>query len=765
MGLTVLTGTLGGLLAALLIACLVALGAALLLRRWVHRSRELRTALEARVRLLQDHLDAAQDRQESLSRSLKVLDATVGELRAARDQSVAVGAAHERARGIWKGRYLEAVGKHNDLVRRYNLLQETARALKQENQQLSSQATAFSQQLQNPQDEIQRLLLDKQGLEGQIAALNQEVRAVVGQAVDLREQLEQANRTHEELMRQGTNLQGKLADLEQRKQTLHHQVTVLQEANEASIQETKHHEQTILSLQDQNRQLEGRVQLLEGQCQSLDANNKELQQEVERENQKSLELKRQCQASRQENEQLRGENQKLCEKLKQLEQDLQEFRKRLSAVTVQPEGPIKIPASFSGGHVHLGLDFGTHSTKLIARFRSDNKARVLFLDDPSEGYPAFAAPSLVRLKDGKLYFGKRALQMSGGHLYRSLKVDLLPPSPAGQWGNATYPDGPLPDLLVALYLTWVLGRVKDAFSEKETFRSTLNVAAPMDHLEDQRLKYRYLQVVQAAWEATCGTDTIAVHQGVELNTVGPQFKLLLGRSVPDHTVRQFEILPETLAPLVSLRQDPKTGEGLHLMIDMGAGTTELSISLLVKDLDATGIITCYFDRSTLLGGDNFTDNDTQNQANPGVHATVEAQLRDKLVSEIKAVWVSGFQKDKDAGRGTKEVWKRLQVVLSGGGLRRNGLEAAIKSHCPMYPFLPEDRKYNITWHSPVELDFVGGPVGFNPEAFLAYLAVAHGLSVQRPKWPTLHFPKGVTVLPPPPVKDDALNHRYTQTVE
>jgi hypothetical protein len=184
---------------------------------------------------------------------------------------------------------------------------------------------------------------------------------------------------------------------------------------------------------------------------------------------------------------------------------------------------IVIPSWASTGAINLGLDFGTYSTKLIMRVRGASKRPlVLFLDEPDPEYPAFAVPSLVCLSNGKLFFGQEA-RRRGGHLFSSLKVSLLPPPPLGTWDPDDFPHGTTPDLLVAIYLAWILGRVKMAVGEDRASRFSLNVAAPMNHVENQALKERYLQVVNAAWQAAFENAAPLVTQEAELNRLGSVF--------------------------------------------------------------------------------------------------------------------------------------------------------------------------------------------------------------------------------------------------
>jgi hypothetical protein len=427
---------------------------------------------------------------------------------------------------------------------------------------------------------------------------------------------------------------------------------------------------------------------------------------------------------------------------------------------------IVIPSWASTGAINLGLDFGTYSTKLIMRVRGASKRPlVLFLDEPDPEYPAFAVPSLVCLSNGKLFFGQEA-RRRGGHLFSSLKVSLLPPPPLGTWDPDDFPHGTTPDLLVAIYLAWILGRVKMAVGEDRASRFSLNVAAPMNHVENQALKERYLQVVNAAWQAAFENAAPLVTQEAELNRLGSVFTSLLARPVPALENRRFEILPETLAPLASLFWDPKTHAGLYMMVDMGAGTTELSVSR-VSEPGEDGAMVCYEDNSVLLGGNMFRENDRQNAASTENHTRVENRMKTTLRSEFRRVWYSGFLKEKDAGRTAKYQWKQLNVVLAGGGLRRQGLQETIEASSPLDTgYFIDPTGYTVNWHGPADLVFDEGEPAFvlrDPLDSPAYLAVACGLSLERQKWPKFYYPKEVPVRRREPGATNPYERTYSQS--
>jgi hypothetical protein len=410
---------------------------------------------------------------------------------------------------------------------------------------------------------------------------------------------------------------------------------------------------------------------------------------------------------------------------------------------------IKLPPDFPSQAVNLGLDFGTNSTKLIFQGRNDEQRNwVPFLDAPCEndGCPPFAIPSLVRLsEDGRLWFGREAFKDRGGQLFRSLKVDLLPPSETGQWQKPAYPTGLTPQLLVACYLSWVLGRVKGVLSQRLDDRFFLAIAAPMNHVEDERLLESYLPIVHAAWIFALGKGERAVLQGDELAALRPRFEGLFGLPVPSLKERRFIIFPETLAPMVSRMQDADSEEGLRLMVDMGAGTTEYSVSKITAGAGETSIA-CYADRSILLGGDQFNALDSL-PGSASDRAAKEEKLLSEMLLEFRRTFHSGYEKDMNGGRSVRQRWAELEVMLSGGGLHRSGLEEAIRGDNLPARHNLDNPRYSVVWHSPRNLLPIGEPKGFKfDEKTRHFLAVAHGLALPRAKWPKFAFPAEVVTL-------------------
>jgi len=98
-----------------------------------------------------------------------------------------------------------------------------------------------------------------------------------------------------------------------------------------------------------------------------------------------------------------------------------------------------------------------------------------------------------------------------------------------------------------------------------------------------------------------------VEDGGDFGALTREFEERKCEPVPAARERRFAVLPETIAPLVSLMKNPQRLRGKHLVIDMGAGTTELSINH-VPDREGDAIL-CFFDQSVRLGTSQFEAGD------------------------------------------------------------------------------------------------------------------------------------------------------------
>lgn len=382
----------------------------------------------------------------------------------------------------------------------------------------------------------------------------------------------------------------------------------------------------------------------------------------------------------------------------------------------------------------IGFDFGTHSTKVVVRERGQPGGSIAHFDQDAEGYPRHASPSLVRCVDARFYFGTEALKRHGGKLFRSLKVSLLPQveHPVGSFSDEL--DSPL---LVAAYFAWAFQKLRESLKTSADASVFINIAAPMGHFESPELKNRYLQIIQAAWHLSSSSEPRSVHQGIAVSSVAEMIGPLLKEPVIGPELRRFEVLPETIAPVVSLSLDPWMKPGMYMIIDTGAGTTEMSV-FHVGESGIDQKVLCYRDETMLLGGNDLQL--AERHAGPGTHPELDAIIS-RLKKQYGRIWQLGYQLDAP-NHLSRRRWQQLTLVLSGGGTRHESVAAHLSGMNPMRPWPQKHTDLTVCRHVPGTLDL-------DPEMDEddgSMFAVANGLAIERRNWPVVFQPDQVEPL-------------------
>ena len=381
--------------------------------------------------------------------------------------------------------------------------------------------------------------------------------------------------------------------------------------------------------------------------------------------------------------------------------------------------------------VVVGFDFGTHSTKVVYRERGQADGQIGRFDEAADGYPMLTSPSLVRCTDGRLFFGTEALRASDGQLYRSLKVNLLP----GYQQNATpYPDGLDSRFLVAAYFAWAFLELRKNLSEYAESNVFLNLAAPMSNLENAELKNSYLQIIQTAWKLALSENPVSICQGITLSRAREVISPLLNQPVLGTEHRRFEVLPETIAPVVSLSLDPWMKPGMYVIVDTGAGTTEISV-FHAGESGADQKVLCYQDETMILGGNDL-------DLARGRPDRLD-EITERLEKQYRRIWHLGYELDKPLHLARRR-WKKLTLVLSGGGTRHDAVATRLGNVNPMHPWHDRDTRLTVGRHVPATLKLVSNMSDDERSMF----AVANGLAIERMHWPIIFASGQIETLVP-----------------
>lgn len=229
--------------------------------------------------------------------------------------------------------------------------------------------------------------------------------------------------------------------------------------------------------------------------------------------------------------------------------------------------------------VFIGLDFGTAFTKVVIAGTSDSFA--IKLRPKFSGIDAYLQPGLMaqdtsgkyHLLDGKVE----------GKITQNLKLTLM-----------QVPDNPLAKANVATFLSLVLQRARSEFMEahKDKFRNLrldwhLNIGLPAENFDNKALRDSFKEVANTAWVLSilnCSLEQksheiskdIANNSNIlrdnEFNGIRSEF------IHPD----KIGILPEVQAETVCYATSRSRNDGLHLLVDVGAGTLDVNVFALVR---------------------------------------------------------------------------------------------------------------------------------------------------------------------------------------
>lgn len=421
--------------------------------------------------------------------------------------------------------------------------------------------------------------------------------------------------------------------------------------------------------------------------------------------------------------------------------------KQVKSKAAKPEPPPRPQKVESAPAVHakrlvviIGLDFGTSSTKILYRVRDDIAAK-LVIPDPHvlDNYPYIASPSLVAIHDGRMHFGSKVFACSKASLIRGLKTRLIHDSASSSralipgYGAATA------DFLTAMYLAWILTQTRKRIELREGTTHVdwrTNVAAPMSQFENRELKCKYRRILHAAWQLAFERRDEGEGLSIEEGLASVAAFLREDAALPAESDMPYAVMPETLAPLVSLGSDARFQVGKYLVADIGAGTTELSINFFPSPSQGFPV-SCYADQSLPLGMESLVDNG----------GTVRPAELDSLVQEARRTWHFGFKTEMN-DHNLKMSWKGLRILLAGGGSQNATIRKRLeKSRASIVHAFHNctDVSYEVSVYEPTSID----ANGVSKKRFPGFLLpVADGLSIERRRWPEFIEPKRIEPIPP-----------------
>jgi hypothetical protein len=398
----------------------------------------------------------------------------------------------------------------------------------------------------------------------------------------------------------------------------------------------------------------------------------------------------------------------------------------------------------------IGLDFGTHSTKAVLRVRGEEGTGwVLRLAPDLEGYPHGATPSLVQVDShSRFLVGEAALSGVGGCLHRFAKMRLM------EEVETESSEGPSARVLVTAMLAHSLGVAMERARELRpatTLRFSANLPIPVDREKEVDAYRRFLHCLQAAWELAESGRWGEIQGGLAsevIQLIGDA--LARNRKAIPGAGRPFEVLMESLAPLVALSRDVRERKGLFLLVDVGAGTTDCAVTDL-RPIQKEDAMSCLEERSTPSGARDLEAGDDEREA---ALKAIEA-----LASGVEA---RGRRTEVGCSEEFRRRWYELTVLWLGGGTLREDVrvrvEAALRKRqmlvAPPRPVrrpgvlvtgFDDPNKFTFKRWGPSDLHLDGAPLD---PATRSFYAVASGLAIERRRWPLYSMPSEIEPVAP-----------------
>jgi hypothetical protein len=343
--------------------------------------------------------------------------------------------------------------------------------------------------------------------------------------------------------------------------------------------------------------------------------------------------------------------------------------------------------------VRLGIDFGTAYTKLAIRV-----GRNIYIVDwlgvarPEEPH---LLPSVIGIhRDGDYYV---TADGSASSLARYLKRPFIEPGKPTEEERRN----------AAAYLAWVMRyarawvfhHLRSSVSDRKIIWQ-VNIGIPTGAWSDQWERADSLvHIAKAGWSCSQAPSISVSEASQRLHSHGAT------------TVAQeidINLVPEVAAQVAGYRQSPERQNGMHLLVDVGAGTLDIAIFRLMFNADTQNDRIPVFATDVSPLGTNALMTQLNNRAagrvtwNPAMRipamkalveelglseaavAEIEHQIAAKVADQVAGVLTDGRRADPTALEFRFDTRDPIRVFLSGGGSRvpayKSGIQQGVNRH-------------------------------------------------------------------------------------
>lgn len=336
----------------------------------------------------------------------------------------------------------------------------------------------------------------------------------------------------------------------------------------------------------------------------------------------------------------------------------------------------------------FGLDFGTAFTKAAIGEPRVSYA-VPFGSLAHEGNP-YLLPSSVCVQRT----GYCTLQRSVGRNVDDLKMRIL---------DKDY--GREDEAAVVAFLALVFNHSRDwLFKEhgnvygRSRIDWVINAGLPTDSYDDRELVDLYTRLVKAGWDLSLDDRPVTLDRAARLleEEVDSKGDATRDRIRPD----QLYAFPEFVAQLAGYVRSPRRMDGLHCLVDVGAGTLDATVFNVLKNIDGddrypifarcvkhlgTRYLIRYREKEAgaPFSMSPFADLPADEAFAAKLHVNVQ-RLRDidsKFDSGIRDVIMKLLRETRDTYVPKPSQWESVPLFLCGGGARAEFYQRVISDMC------------------------------------------------------------------------------------
>ena len=433
---------------------------------------------------------------------------------------------------------------------------------------------------------------------------------------------------------------------------------------------------------------------------------------------------------------------------------------------------------------HIGLDYGTSASKLVVRHYDAPGGDLAELVPNGKG---IRHPATIALSSGKLYFGdaaERACGARGAIRYDSMKMRTA--AEASRDPSLCFAPCPeLPDGMTAAaaatvsvwtLLTEAHRHIVERLGVKRWFRTPqykalVTLGLPTSFFVNAVLRRRFWEILEAALYLfkTHGyaAASMPVEAAIRLGGEALAHAATLEMETDEHELRRV-LRPEAEASLWWAIQSPAVPAGPYIKLDVGAGTTNVSLFRMVQAWSpdqgflASKDRLCFFGAASVplgmdlidaalcarFGGGQVSPIDFRGREREYFETSAALNACERALSDIykavrkaaviarphldtpteKEAWVEA---ESRPGRPSSRKRREVRVVPLGGGC----LVEEIRDKLARHPLSPDSLLPPLELEAPQDLRLQGKIV---PKRVLPFAAVAYGLANLDPvaaQWP------------------------------